>query len=358
MEAAIDAEDQALLDLKEQMTEEQCQEMADMLKAELERREREKSKGSLKMAKEKSSIKSSPLGGGLDANAMGEIYGDLEGQVRSLRMKKLEKKLEDAKRQQKRLGVKAKKKPFFSKRQAPVAASAASQDSEQVSAGVANAGLSAPSFRLPGQNVVIFGALIAIAALKIGLSTGTVQASTKDVEQDVTKAVAQDPQSRARLAGPSSVPSGLGAVKAVSAPRTFEDNTISAAEKHVLSLLDQRRVALEKRKVSLDRREQEIETQSGILAERLAELRALTEKLERVRGARDQRQLARLEQLASVYGSMAPKEAAPLVAKLDTSIALSLLERMPGKRMGQILSLMNQDRAIELTKMLTNSDID
>ena len=50
---------------------------------------------------------------------------------------------------------------------------------------------------------------------------------------------------------------------------------------------------------------------------------------------------------------MAPTEAAPLIAKLDDEIGLTLLERMPEKRLGQILSSMNQDRAIELTKRLT-----
>jgi flagellar motility protein MotE (MotC chaperone) len=51
---------------------------------------------------------------------------------------------------------------------------------------------------------------------------------------------------------------------------------------------------------------------------------------------------------------MAPKEAAILIAKLEPEIALSLLERMPGKRMGQILSLMDPARAIELTKGLSD----
>lgn len=357
MEAAIDEQDQALLDLKAQMSEEQVQEMADMLKAELERREQEKRKGSSKMAKDKSAIKSSPLSGGLDAQAMGEMYGDLEGQVRNLRVKKLEKQIEDAKRQQKRLGVKSKKKRSpFSSRPAPVASGATAAPDSMAAAAAGHAALSAPTFRMPGQNMIIFAALLGLAALKIGVSTGSVQAAIPDSE-DTVSAIAQEPQSRARLAQPGAVPAGLAAVEPISAPRSFENSAVSDAERLVLTQLDQRRVALDKRKVSLDRREEEIEAQSGILAERLAELRALTEKLERDRDVRDKRQLARLEQLASVYGSMAPKEAAPLIARLDTGIALSLLERMPGKRMGQILSLMNQERAIELTKMLTNSEI-
>jgi flagellar motility protein MotE (MotC chaperone) len=50
---------------------------------------------------------------------------------------------------------------------------------------------------------------------------------------------------------------------------------------------------------------------------------------------------------------MNPAEAAALLEQLDTPIALELLGRMPGKRIGQILALMTSERALTLTRMLS-----
>ena len=44
--------------------------------------------------------------------------------------------------------------------------------------------------------------------------------------------------------------------------------------------------------------------------------------------------------------SMAPNEAAPLIAKLDEKTALALLKKLPSKRMGQVLSAMDPDKAV------------
>ena len=58
--------------------------------------------------------------------------------------------------------------------------------------------------------------------------------------------------------------------------------------------------------------------------------------------------------LANVYGSMNPQEAATLIEKLDSQIALGLITRMPEKRIGQILALMSPEKALTMTKMLSN----
>ena len=126
-----------------------------------------------------------------------------------------------------------------------------------------------------------------------------------------------------------------------------------ASEAKILTELDGRRVELERRKGQLDKREAELAVQSQALNERMAELKGLVTRLSDVRHEKDQQYDARMEQLANVYGAMDPKEAAPLISKLDLDIAIPLLERLPGKRMGQILAMMDKDRAIELTKRLT-----
>lgn len=133
--------------------------------------------------------------------------------------------------------------------------------------------------------------------------------------------------------------------------------TWSPEKRELLTQLDARRVQLEKRRIQLDEREKELRNQEEEIAGKLVELKMVARKLEEYRQQKDHQYEARLEQLADVYGSMAPKEAAPLIEKLEENIALALLERMPGKRMGQILSLMSAERAVELTKKLTSKQL-
>ena len=147
-------------------------------------------------------------------------------------------------------------------------------------------------------------------------------------------------------------PSSVGEA-AHSIPRAAQVPQItSSAEKETLLALDQRRVELEARSQSLDKREMELGMQERIVTEKIAELKSVYGQLQARRQEIDQKREAKLEQLAEVYSTMAPEQAAPIIAKLDNETALSLLQRMSGKRMGQILSSMNSDRAIELTKGL------
>lgn len=125
-------------------------------------------------------------------------------------------------------------------------------------------------------------------------------------------------------------------------------------EAKILTALDARRVELEERGSRLEKREDEFVAKERELAIRLTELKELSERLKLEREKGDKQRNAQLDQLANVYGSMNPPEAAHLLEQLDIQVALSLVERMPEKRMAQILSLMNAQRALELTNLLTH----
>lgn len=122
----------------------------------------------------------------------------------------------------------------------------------------------------------------------------------------------------------------------------------------ILTALDGRRVELEERSSRLDKREGDLVAKERELAVRLTELKDLTERLKIEREKGDKQKSAQLDQLSNVYGSMNPPEAAHLLEQLDVQVALSLVERMPEKRMAQILALMNAQRALELTNLLSN----
>lgn len=127
----------------------------------------------------------------------------------------------------------------------------------------------------------------------------------------------------------------------------------SKEEVKVLTALDSRRVELEERGARIEQRESDFSAKERELAVRLTELKELSEKLKVEREKGDKQRGSQLEQLANVYGSMNPPEAAHLLEQLDIQVSLSLIERMPEKRIGQILALMNPQRALELTNLLS-----
>jgi len=133
----------------------------------------------------------------------------------------------------------------------------------------------------------------------------------------------------------------------------IQAGSFSREEIEILTQLDQRRAELEERDDKLSMREEDISKRDMELAARLTELKSLTDELKVRREQTDHKRDNQLEQLSKVYTSMAPEEAAKLMEQLDITIALSLLRRMPEKRIGQVLSLMSPERALGLTQMLT-----
>lgn len=127
----------------------------------------------------------------------------------------------------------------------------------------------------------------------------------------------------------------------------------SREEVQILTSLDTRRAELEERRARLDTREQELNQRDNEFVTKVAQLKELTGKLKSDREQSEKRQNVQLEQLANVYNAMNPNEAAQLLEQLDSQIALSLVEHMSEKRIGQILPLMSPARALSITRMLS-----
>jgi flagellar motility protein MotE (MotC chaperone) len=150
-------------------------------------------------------------------------------------------------------------------------------------------------------------------------------------------------------------PTPAQAVMQTASPATLPKPATGLTQEDIkiLTQLDARRVALEERSSRLDQRETELQNKDKEFVVKLAQIRELTEKL-RVEREKDQKKdIAQLDQLANIYGAMAPQESARLIEQLDVTIALPLLQRMPEKRMGQILPLMSPERALVITKLLS-----
>ncbi|MGI6680568.1 MAG: MotE family protein [Bdellovibrionota bacterium] len=131
-----------------------------------------------------------------------------------------------------------------------------------------------------------------------------------------------------------------------------ESGNFTREDKKVLTSLDARRAELSERGKKMDLREIDLEARENELEIKLAELRQLTSKLKTNREGVDQKRNLQVEQLAKIYSSMSPEESARLMEDLDVSIALELMQKMSEKRIGQILSLMDQEKALKMSKML------
>jgi flagellar motility protein MotE (MotC chaperone) len=134
--------------------------------------------------------------------------------------------------------------------------------------------------------------------------------------------------------------------------KSFLDS-VPSDEKDIYLLLDKRRSEIEKRLQRLVDKEEEFEKKEQSLKATLLELRELTQKLKNQRSQGDQKKKAQIDNLAQVYVSMSPEESAKLLDQLDTDIALEIIQRMPQKRVGQLLSLMKPGKALGITKFLS-----
>jgi len=129
----------------------------------------------------------------------------------------------------------------------------------------------------------------------------------------------------------------------------------SREEVRLLQSLDGRRVELEEQTKKVEGREREFEMRDREFTVRTAQLKTLADRLKTDRERTEKKRDVQVEQLANVYSSMGAQEAAQLLEQLDVTISLPLIERMPEKKIGQILGLMSRERALVLTKMLSAS---
>ena len=341
--------------LKASMSSKQRADMAEVISNEIKRRQLSDDIADVSSAvsstaprtrlSKKSSVGSSRLSGGLSSSALEDVVNESSENVRKLRLKKLEQQL-------------AELKGDVTTRDVAIA------KCKEIRSG---------AFKrvLPSANTVLLYSVVGFGFLKILFSTGVVDiAIAKSLKGDVRSEV----QSSAdNIQNSNFANSKIQMSAANNKIAKTSENIISKDANNItlsksslipnmpqaqlLEQLDARRVSLEERSLELDAREKKLDQESATLSEKLAELRSISTKLETLRKEKDQRYESRIEQLADVYGSMAPQQAAPLIAKLEDETALGLLQRMPGKRMGQILSLMNEERAVELTKRLTDRKV-
>ena len=159
------------------------------------------------------------------------------------------------------------------------------------------------------------------------------------------------PQMASALASaPAAPPAPAASAPPIQAPPA---PPAAQAERELLENLRARRLELDRPAEELAQRELLLGATERRMAERVNELRLLQAGLEGEVRARDEREEARIRQLARVYEAMRPRDAAAILDDLDMPILLQVIERMREAKASPVLAAMRPERARAATAELS-----
>ena len=124
--------------------------------------------------------------------------------------------------------------------------------------------------------------------------------------------------------------------------------------KSLLLALSRRQAELETREREIVAREDRLVIYEKDLEEKIAHLESLHKEMSRESKAAAAADAEAAQSLAKVYAAMKPAEAAPLLDRLDDDTVLRILAHMRAKQIGELLPLLNRDKAIVLTQALAS----
>ncbi len=135
-------------------------------------------------------------------------------------------------------------------------------------------------------------------------------------------------------------------------PQLRQGRVFSATEVQVLLDLDQHRIEMERREQALQLREKLVDLMEQRLNGRVAELKALQAELETLLGNMSGKDDKELDQLAMMYGNMKPAAAAGVLNRLDNTIVLDVLVRMPAKKSGKLMEVLDPAKTRVISEMM------
>lgn len=117
-----------------------------------------------------------------------------------------------------------------------------------------------------------------------------------------------------------------------------------------LQMLKSKETSLNDREANLNELAEELQRQKNELAVKLKELDQMRENISQILKDRVATDNERVKKLVEFYGSMKPENAARLFEKLDEDLAIEILQKMKKTDAGNILNMMNVDKAQKLSE--------
>lgn len=158
------------------------------------------------------------------------------------------------------------------------------------------------------------------------------------------------------MAGDDDILTGSADVKKPPAPEPpkaapaekAEPFVSSASEAEILNRLQQRREMLEQREKQLDMRESLLKAADQKVESRIEELKALEARIKQNEEPGGEAAQS-IRQLAVLYQSMKPKEAARVFERLDMGVLLPVAQTIPPRKLAEIIAVMTPVAAERLT---------
>ncbi len=132
----------------------------------------------------------------------------------------------------------------------------------------------------------------------------------------------------------------------------FDPMLLNRAEIELLQSLNARRKKIERREREFELREKTLAAAEHALVEKIDELKQLKTRVEGLLNQHDEEQEERLRSLVKIYENMKPKNAARILASLDSDILLDVIERMREAKTAPILALLTPEKAQRVTVKL------
>jgi flagellar motility protein MotE (MotC chaperone) len=128
---------------------------------------------------------------------------------------------------------------------------------------------------------------------------------------------------------------------------------VSPAERAILERLHERRQELDKRARELDMRESMVKEAEAKLDIRMRELKGVEGQSGGAK-KKEEAEVSRFKNLATMYENMKAKDAAKIFDRLDIKVLLDMTSQINPRRMSEILAQMSPDAAERLTVELAS----
>lgn len=162
----------------------------------------------------------------------------------------------------------------------------------------------------------------------------------------------QVPESQHGESAPAASSSDAHGGEAAGQSQVYSGLAQTKGEADVLQKLGDRRAALDARERDLGLREQLLLAAEKQIAERLANLKGLEQKLDVMMAKRNELEEAQLVSLVKSYENMKPDDAARIFNRLERTILVDVASRMKPVKIGAVLAAMEPSKAQDLTVML------
>ena len=120
-----------------------------------------------------------------------------------------------------------------------------------------------------------------------------------------------------------------------------------------LSALQQKEIEIHKREEQLKEKEERLGKLEKDVEQKVKDLLALQKEAQSARAEKLDSQNSKVRNLAKIYGTMKPKEAAKLMENLDDRLVMGIISTMTPDEAAAILSLMEVKKAAKISEALS-----